>query len=89
MTTKTEFINGEYVTTRDYGDDLGWLDTLGIGDTPKKSEETWAQRKYNELMAKGKENWDEDDIEAYYYIEECWAEDARDAEYLDNFNVYY
>ncbi len=35
---------------------------------------TWAEKKLAELMHKGKENWDQDDFEAYAYIEECFAE---------------
>jgi hypothetical protein len=50
-------------------------------------QKTWAQLKYEELMAKGKENWDVDDYEAYCYCEECFAEDARDAEYIGNWSI--
>ena len=50
---------------------------------------TWAQIKKAELIKKGRENWDEDDYEAYMYIEECEAEDAADAEYLGNYEVIY
>ena len=31
----------------------------------------------------------EDDYEALTYCEECFAEDARDAEYLGNYDVIY
>lgn len=51
------------------------------------AKETWAQRKKRELDAKGRENWDQDDYEAYCYCEECIAEDERDAEYLGNYTV--
>ena len=50
---------------------------------------TWAQRKEEELLAKGKENWDIDDYEAYHYIQECYAEDQADAEYLGCYDVLY
>ena len=50
---------------------------------------TWAESKFEELALKGRENWDNDDYEAYCYCEECMAEDARDAEYLGNFEVFY
>ena len=43
---------------------------------------TWAEIREQELDLKGRENWDQDDWDAYYYIEECKAEDARDAEYI-------
>lgn len=39
---------------------------------------TWADWKYAQLMEKGKENWDEDDWDAYNYIENCWAERYRE-----------
>ena len=32
--------------------------------------ETWADIKMDELREKGRQNWDEDDWEAYNYIEE-------------------
>ena len=46
------------------------------------AKETWADEKRKELLAKGKGNWDEDDWEAWNYIEECRAEDEADAEYF-------
>lgn len=48
---------------------------------------TWAEMKVQELEAKGKENWDVDDYEAWCYCQECFAEDERDAEYLGNWEV--
>ena len=48
---------------------------------------TWAERREQLLEEKGRDNWDQDDWEAYYYIEECKAEDARDAEYLGCFTT--
>jgi len=50
---------------------------------------TWAEWKTNQLMEKGRENWDEDDWESYSYIQEAEAEEAADQEYLDNYSVYY
>lgn len=50
---------------------------------------TWAQMKEKELLAKGKENWDIDDYEAYLYIQECHAEDQADAEYSGCYDVLY
>lgn len=50
---------------------------------------SWAQQKMEELEAKGRENWDQDDYEAYCYCEECFAEDARDAEYLGNYTILF
>ena len=50
---------------------------------------TWAEMREQQLIEKGKENWDEDDFDAWCYIEECKAEDARDAEYLGNYEVFY
>lgn len=47
--------------------------------------ETWAQRKERELREKGRKNWDEDDYEAWCYIQECKAEDEADAEYLGHY----
>ena len=52
-------------------------------------QKTWAQMRYEELMAKGKDHWDEDDYEAYCYIENCWAEDEADAEYLGCYTAVY
>lgn len=52
-------------------------------------QKTWAEMRYEELMAKGKANWDEDDYEAYCYIENCWGQDETDAEYLSNYSVIY
>ena len=49
----------------------------------------WVDDKLNELNEKGKNNWDQDDYEAYCYCMECKAEDARDQEYLSNFSVIY
>ncbi len=48
---------------------------------------SWADNRKKELLKKGKENWDQDDYEAWCYIEECEAEDARDAEYLGNYTI--
>ena len=48
----------------------------------------WSVCKKQQLLEKGKENWDVDDYEAWYYIEECEAEDARDEEYLGHFNIF-
>lgn len=31
---------------------------------------TWADERMAELEAKGRENWDEDDWEAFHYIEQ-------------------
>ncbi len=39
----------------------------------------WAQEKMQELLAKGRENWDEDDWDAFNYIENANAE----ADYYD------
>ena len=46
---------------------------------------TWAEIREQELDEKGRENWDQDDWDAYYYIEECKAEAERDADYMDRF----
>lgn len=51
-------------------------------------KETWAEQTERELYAKGRENWDIDDWDAYHYIQECKAEDARDAEYLGCYEFY-
>ena len=48
----------------------------------------WSEWKKQELLKKGKENWDVDDYEAWCYIEECEAEDARDEEYLGHFILF-
>ena len=48
----------------------------------------WVDKKMDELEAKGRENWDEDDYDAYYYCQECYAEDERDAEYLGNYIIF-
>ena len=53
------------------------------------AKRTWAQIRKEELLAKGKENWDIDDYEAFCYIEECEAEDERDSEYMGCFGVIY
>lgn len=50
---------------------------------------TWAEMRMEELEAKGKSNWDIDDYEAYYYIMESWAEDERDAEYLNSWYICF
>ena len=50
---------------------------------------SWASRKVEELENKGRENWDQDDWEAYYYCQECFAEDEADAEYLGNYEVIF
>lgn len=50
-----------------------------------EKKKTWADLKREQLLAKGRENWDVDDYEAWCYIEECRAEDERDAEYLGNY----
>lgn len=50
---------------------------------------SWADMKMQELNEKGRENWDEDDYEAYCYCQECFAEDEADAEYLGNFDCIY
>lgn len=50
---------------------------------------TWADWKKAELIKKGKENWDEDDYQAWCYIECCETEDARDKEYLENYSIYF
>lgn len=57
----------------------------------KKRRKTmaWADMKMQELNEKGRENWDEDDYEAYCYCQECFAEDEADAEYLGNFDYIY
>ena len=49
---------------------------------------TWAEQKVKELEEKGEENWTVDDYEAWYYCQECFAEDERDAEYLGCFDMY-
>lgn len=49
----------------------------------------WSEWKKQQLLEKGKENWDVDDYEAMCYIEECEAEDARDNEYLGNYLLMY
>lgn len=36
--------------------------------------EDWAHDKYDALMDKGKDNWDQDDWEAYHYIMQTWAD---------------
>ena len=56
-----------------------------ILDRPVK----WAELKSAELEAKGRENWDVDDYEAYYYCEECFAEDQAEAEYLGDYSIIY
>ena len=50
---------------------------------------SWAEDKYKELMEKKKRGipLTEDDFEALMYCEECFAEDARDAEYLGNYTI--
>ena len=53
------------------------------------NKKTWAELRMEELMAKGRSNWDEDDWDSYNYIKECEAEDERDAEYLSSFGAYY
>lgn len=35
---------------------------------------SWAEERLEELEAKGKENWDASDWEAYYYIKNVCAE---------------
>lgn len=49
---------------------------------------SWAENKVKELEAKGRENWTQDDYEAYCYCQECFAEDEADAEYLGCFSIY-
>ncbi len=44
-----------------------------------ETHKTWADWRYDKLMEKGRENWDEDDWDAYNYIENLWAE----REYFD------
>lgn len=39
-----------------------------------ESSRTWAEKKYDELMEKGKDQWDEDDWDAYHYIMQVWGE---------------
>lgn len=63
--------------------------TIVTLDTDGNVVETWAQRKVKELEAKGRENWDQDDYEAWCYCEECFAEDARDAEYVSNYTTIF
>lgn len=36
----------------------------------------WADERMAELMEKGRENWDEDDWEAYHYIEQTRFENG-------------
>lgn len=33
-------------------------------------EQTWADRKMQELEEKGRDNWNEEDYESYHYIEQ-------------------
>ena len=49
---------------------------------------TWAEQNCQELEEKGRENWTVEDYEAYCYCEECFAEDARDEEYLGSYEIY-
>ena len=42
----------------------------------EKLHETWADEKYDSLMKKGKENWDQDDWDAYNYIMNAWGENG-------------
>ena len=45
------------------------------GDSMYESlSEDWSHDKYDELMEKGKDNWDQDDWEAYHYIMQAWSE---------------
>ena len=50
-------------------------------------KETWADAKRRELLTKGTANWDEDDWEAWNYVEECRAEDEADAEYTGHYLI--
>ena len=61
---------------------------LEIKTKVEAKKPTWAEVKKQELLEKGRENWDYDDYEAFCYIEECEAEDARDAEYLGCYTAY-
>lgn len=49
----------------------------------------WCEQRLQELENKPRVLWDEDDYEAYYYCQECIAEDERDAEYLNSWEVIY
>ena len=45
------------------------------GDSMYESlSEDWSHDKYDELMKKGKDNWDQSDWEAYHYIMQTWSE---------------
>ena len=49
---------------------------------------SWADDKVKELEAKGRENWNEDDYEAWVYCQECFAEDEADREYIENYSIF-
>lgn len=50
---------------------------------------SWASETVKRLERKDKRYWTEDDYEAYYYSQECLAEDEADAEYLGCMEVYF
>lgn len=76
---------GTEAEAKDHADNLN--DAYGC--TGYRAERmTWAEIREQELDIKGRENWDQDDWDAYYYIEECKAEDARDAEYMGCYAVF-
>ena len=49
---------------------------------------SWAELKCEELEAKGRENWDVDDYEAWHYCQEALDEAARDNEFLNHYLIY-
>lgn len=71
-------------------EDLAYDDEVP-GYEPKKR--TWADERYDELMNKGKDNWDQDDWDSYNYIMQVWGESGefdeslkesiKDWEYVD------
>lgn len=48
---------------------------------------SWCELKLKQLKEKGEENWDEDDLETYYYCKGNLEIDAAEEEYLDSFIV--
>ena len=50
---------------------------------------SWASETVKRLERKDKRYWTEDDYEAYYYSQECLAEDEADAEYLGCVEVIF
>lgn len=55
-------------------EDLAYDDEVP-GYEPKKR--TWADKRYDELMNKGKDNWGQDDWDSYNYIMQVWGESGE------------